>query len=90
MFPRRVQAAVYVQSEPAPKRQAQNASVAAFCVKLSGKRTAGDDCILNIAGVQVSTAMPAYADARDRKDDDGYIMCIVLFLSFDVTVGTPG
>ena len=73
---------------PAPKRQAQNASVAAFCVKLSGKRTAGDDCILNIAGVQVSTAMPAYADARDRKDDDGYIMCIVLFLSSDSTVGT--
>ena len=72
MLPRRVRAAVYVQSEPAPKRQAQNASVAAFCVKLSGKRTAGDDCILNTARVQVPSAALRYAYARDRKNDDGY------------------
>ena len=79
MFPRRVQAAVYVQPVPGTEDASWNASVAAFCVKLSGKRTVGDDCILNIARTPVSASITVCADARDRKNDDGYSMCIVLF-----------
>lgn len=50
--------------------------VATFLVKLSGKRTVGDDCILNTANAQMSGVPPGSADnARDRKNDDG-LYCV--------------
>ena len=58
-------------------------------MKLSGKRTAGDDCILNIARTQVSALIPAYADARDRKNDGGYTVCIVLFYLLTALSASP-